>query len=138
MKTIRLLAMSAMMLCLIGTSAFAQNVSMAGQATDIQGAGVPNALVEVLNGAGRTVGTARTGADGQYTINNIRDDSASFSVRFSKVGRVGDTLQRVPPNSTGASLVMPEDESAKSQPQCQSQCQTCCQKCRRCRGRRCR
>lgn len=118
------------LLCIVAS---AQSVSIAGRATDIDGNGVSDATVRALNAAGQTVGIARTGADGRYSIQNIQDRSASFRVQFSKVGRQGDTLPRVAPNATDASAVLPELGATAVKTQQEAASQQCCYRCRRCR-----
>lgn len=92
---------------LLTSSALGQTTNVAGQAIDLNSKGIDRVRVEAIDEAGNLVGTSFTDPNGRFLIQNLPAGGA-FSVRFSKVGRVGTTLTRIGGGSN-VSAVLPEE-----------------------------
>src|SRR4051812_9858838 len=95
-KTVRL-GSASIILSLWPGLVFAQNVSISGRVSDLQGGTVNGALVTLTSAAAPTPKTTRTGADGTFSIDSVLPGPVSLQVdvpgfeRWTQTVTVGAT-----------------------------------------------
>ena len=80
-----------------------------GVALDLSNDGIEGVLVEAIGANGDVTVKTTTGKDGRYTLSGIPATGA-IRVRFSKIGRIGTTLERLSSATVAGKMdvVMPE------------------------------